>query len=319
MQQAGSPRGAPAAGGAAACVPAGNMPAQQPLQQQQKVPEPWSPSSDGSSGAVAFRSASSYTRPRLNFLGTTHASAFDSLPGSPRTRLSLAGQLLHQQSSLQHARSDPIAINTAVSDLHKESGNWALEVQRRSAAAGCAADTHQELQQQHQQQAQAQYSPTTTHSRIADPAHMSSSTASPGLFEAAMVDFPSLAARSDSSIISNMSGVPSVPAGRLLSSNALTRQSVPAVRASSMSSSLGRVSVPCGGGGGSGGSPGAGGAMFAAHDVARPAANIATRQGSGLFRSNSGHRCVDSLAGWVGACAVRVLGMCTNRRLVALS
>jgi hypothetical protein len=112
------------------------------------------------------------------------------------------------------------------------------------------------------------------------------------LADPAVMDFPSLAARS-TSMISNMSGVLPVPPaaapGRHRRSGSLTRCSLPPVSALSMSSSghdgLSRVSV----------STSSGQWHMPAQDPSKGpgfmvgAAGLA-RQGSGLFRTISGQR-----------------------------
>lgn len=111
--------------------------------------------------------------------GDRGGSGSGGMPSSPRHRPTLAGQL--QQSLLQHARSSPIAINPAGAAAGGD--RWSLDMQKP----------------QHQQQ---------HFNRFAELGRMSFVAAPRSLPDPAVFDFPSLAARSVSTMsIGNMSGV----------------------------------------------------------------------------------------------------------------
>lgn len=238
--------------------------------QGQMLP-PAAASSQGSmSGGLPFLRDSSRSGGRSSFLaalfGGAAGGSYSGKPTSPRSngRLTLAGQL--QQSLLQHARSQPMHINAGVAPAAGGESRWSFDLTKQS-------------------------------NRFSDISRMSFAAAAPSLSDPAIFDFPSLAARSVSTIsISNMSGVPSATpsvtgppaaAGRAhRRSGSLTRASLPSgdkAHRSSISSggsasmTLSRVSVP--------GPPGS----FPRGDP-RNLQNFQPRQGTGLFRTNSGQR-----------------------------
>jgi hypothetical protein len=207
---------------------------------------------------------------RSSFLGALFGGgsggSYSGMPSSPRSngRPTLAGQL--QQNLLKHARSQPIHINAGVAPAAGGDGRWSFDLTKQS-------------------------------NRFSDISRMSFVAAAPSLSDPAVFDFPSLAARSVSTIsIGNMSGVasatpsatgPPAAAGRAhRRSGSLTRASLPSgdkAHRSSISNSgsasmtLSRVSVPGPHGG------------FPPGDIRNPQ-DFQPRQGTGLFRTNSGQR-----------------------------
>jgi hypothetical protein len=224
-----------------------------PPQQQQQ--SPWShvaANQAGSSGGplqlrrLSLNSCSGPMGP-----GPASPHAVVGIPGSPRYRSHPGSHL----TALHPARSSPIAIAGAS--------------QSPAAAAATAAVhedlTHFTLQQQQTQLGQVPHTggPGNDNGRLA----RRSLVGDASLADPAVMDFPSLAARSVS-MVSNMSGVsptpPAAASGRHRRSGSLTRGSLPPASALGISSS--------------------------GHDaLARVSVSVA-RQGSGLFRTISGQR-----------------------------
>jgi hypothetical protein len=246
------------------------QPTSKPQQQAQgqRLP-PAAASEQGSvSGGLPFLRDSSRSGGRSSFLGALFGGAsggsYSTMPSSPRPngRPTLAGQL--QQNILQHARSQPIHISVA--PAAGQDARWSFDLAKQS-------------------------------NRFSDISRMSFVAAAPSLSDPAVFDFPSLAARSGSTIsISNMSGVQSA-------TPSVTGPPAAAGRAHRRSGSLTRASLPPGdkphrNSNGSGGSanmtlsrasvPGPHGG-FPPGDI-RNLQNFQPRQGTGLFRTNSGQR-----------------------------